>query len=629
MTEESERTAEMNQPPRWLLATAEDFRTVDLNEPIAHLSDSADVRKVSDVLNLAAKEAEGRGNVSKELVYLMLGAICSFHFKPSNRNEPYGPSAQFGNRRTAAPEDFKGAPLAILSSNFERISHPAVRARVADLIWLLDRKQAVAGWEAIASYTETVKGIREGRMFFRIETGAHGYEVAGCLRRGIQIAKVLGWDKDKSSALRQQVSELRAEAARKNNERSFSRLGALDLDYRISDPTAVAAEAVSLADLSADLHMKHGLLHIAARAHRLSKDQSAAERDQLRAAECLVEISESQSGSAIFKAHWLERAIAEMHHISNTKERRRVLKHKLVDVQGHIVDELSSFGHSEDISDLVEFSRAEVAGKPLGVALGAFGRLSRAPDPSQLEEEARQAIAENPLSSIFATTQYDANGKPVYRDQGLESDDEQTSVKRQISQSERLRRSLAAQGCIEPARLKIAEEHYVDEDIVSIVCSMSPFVPPDRRAIFTSGLVNFFHGNMIGALHVLVPQLENSLRHVLRLHGHDATKLNDDMTQEELALSVLLEKLRPELDAIFGEHMITDIDNLLNYRGGPNLRNRVAHGLVGQWEPHSDDAIYACWLIFQLCCIPLLPRWQQVERRIDYVQGVRIIDEST
>ena len=118
-------------------------------------------------------------------------------------------------------------------------------------------------------------------------------------------------------------------------------------------------------------------------------------------------------------------------------------------------------------------------------------------------------------------------------------------------------------------------------------------------------MLAFFHGDMISALHTLVPQLENSLRHVLRQHGHDVTRLTEDMNQEELSLSALLEKLRHALIAIFGDRMVTDIDSVFNYRGGPNLRNRVAHGLVGQWEPQSDDAIYACWLIFQLCCIPL------------------------
>ena len=238
-------------------------------------------------------------------------------------------------------------------------------------------------------------------------------------------------------------------------------------------------------------------------------------------------------------------------------------------------------------------------------------------------------IAENPLASMFAATQYDAQGKPVHRDGGLESADDSAVVRRQIAQGEKIRRSLVVQGGIEPARLKIAEEHYVGEDVIGIICSQSPFVPQYRRAIFARGMLAFFHGDMIAALHTLVPQLENALRHVLRLHGHDVTRLTDDMNQEDLSLSALLEKLHHALIAILGDRMVTDIDSVFNYRGGPNLRNRVAHGLVGQWEPHSDDAIYACWLIFQLCCIPLRGRWEELGRLCAFAAGTGELDAKS
>ena len=270
-----------------------------------------------------------------------------------------------------------------------------------------------------------------------------------------------------------------------------------------------------------------------------------------------------------------------------------------------------------------------MSGKQLISAIRSLSELSRPPTPAELATEARRIIAENPLSSMFAMTQYDSQGKPVYRDQGMESGDDSAAVQRHILLSEKIRRSLVAQGGIEPARLVIVDEHYVGEDAIGIICSHSPFVPEDRRAIFTSGILHFFHGDMIAALHTLVPQLENLLRHVLRLHGHDVTKLNDDdMTQEDLGLSVLVDKLRPELNAIFQERMVTDIDHVFNHRGGPNLRNRLAHGLVAEWEPHSHDAIYACWLIFQLCCIPLHSQWDEIAGLYDWSEGLGRMGED-
>lgn len=249
----------------------------------------------------------------------------------------------------------------------------------------------------------------------------HGFEVAGHLRRGIQIARVLGWDKEKSVALRELVSGLRADAATQGNAGSFRGLAALDLDYQISAITTVAEEAERLAGASSDQHVKHDLLHIAARARRIAKDQPAADRLLLQAAECLVLISQGDPGSGMFEAHWLERAISEMHNVPGTKDRRRELKHKLVDAQSRIIDEMTLHGHSDDISEVVASSREAVSGKSLIIAISAFYRLSHALTPAEIEEEARKVFAENPLATMFAATQYDAHGKPVRRDGGMES----------------------------------------------------------------------------------------------------------------------------------------------------------------------------------------------------------------
>jgi hypothetical protein len=582
------------------------------------------------MFNDAGKSLDGLQRGAEQRVYAMLGAVCSFHFRPHDPHEPFGPMARFSHRRTAVPEDFRGDPVEVLASNITRIDNPAVRARVADMVWLLERKRVDAGWHAVDGYAETIRSVQDGHRTFHPDgDGVHDFEVADRLRRGIQIARVLGWEKDKSVALRSLVGSLRGDAAARKYAGSFRRLATLDLDYKISAATGIADEAERLAGASHDAHVKHDLLHIAARACRLDKNQSAAERLLLQAAECLVLISQSGAGSGMLEAHWLERAISEMQNVPGTRDRRRRLKHRLVDAQSRIIDEMSHFSHSQDISVEVAAAQQAVAGKPLVTALREFSRLSRAPTPRELEDGARKLMAETPLASMVAATQYDVQGKPVHRDKGLESGDDDAVVQRQIALMERIRRSAVAQARIEPARLKIAEEHYVGVDVIGILCSQSPFVPQDRRAIFASGLVAFLNGDMITALHTLVPQLENSLRHVLRLHGHDVTRLTEDMNQENLSLSALLEKLRHPLIAIFGDGMVADIDSVFDYRGGPNLRNRVAHGLVGQWEPHSDDAIYACWLIFQLCCIPLFARWGELMRLCDFAEGAGVLEAKT
>jgi hypothetical protein len=160
-------------------------------------------------------------------------------------------------------------------------------------------------------------------------------------------------------------------------------------------------------------------------------------------------------------------------------------------------------------------------------------------------------------------------------------------------------------------------EQTVTEVQIAILCQHSIFVSDDRQSLFVTGLLHFFHGGMIEALHILLPQLENSIRHVLRLHGHDVIKLNEDMTQESLGLTQILARLRPELEAIFGDAVVAEFDSLLTYRGGPQLRDRTSHGLLHHWEPFGHNSVYACWLVYRLVCIPLLPHWNELAPALD------------
>ena len=86
------------------------------------------------------------------------------------------------------------------------------------------------------------------------------------------------------------------------------------------------------------------------------------------------------------------------------------------------------------------------------------------------------------------------------------------------------------------------------------------------------------------------------------------------MTQENRTLSVLLDKDRAALEKIFGPAIILEIENLFLFDGGPALRHQVAHGLLSAGACYDADAIYACWFIFRLCCLPLFEHWPEVTK---------------
>ncbi len=85
------------------------------------------------------------------------------------------------------------------------------------------------------------------------------------------------------------------------------------------------------------------------------------------------------------------------------------------------------------------------------------------------------------------------------------------------------------------SRCQLIDERHFEP----IVCS-SGFVPPGFEAIFSQGFSKLVQGDMVSAAHMLIPQLENALRHVLNNRRSNTAKLNVDLTQEDQSLKQLL-----------------------------------------------------------------------------------------
>jgi hypothetical protein len=83
------------------------------------------------------------------------------------------------------------------------------------------------------------------------------------------------------------------------------------------------------------------------------------------------------------------------------------------------------------------------------------------------------------------------------------------------------------------------------------------------------------------------------------------------MLQEDRPLSALLDEFRPQLEAMFGQDIVNEIELLFVYRPGPALRHEFAHGKVGAGGCLHPDTIYGCWFIYRLVCLPLFPYWQK------------------
>ena len=324
-------------------------------------------------------------------------------------------------------------------------------------------------------------------------------------------------------------------------------------------------------------------------------------------------------GEGMVAAGAIMDAIQALRRLPNTKQRRQELEGRLRHAQSSVRDEMGVVSTRFDLTDFIRHARQSVGGKSLPLALGRFADLAQSPEPEALREQARRIAAKSPLSSIVGSTMVDEDGKVVAKSPGMFGDesDSEVALRHLVARNEGLRRQTAVRGLIEPARHVFQAEHPLGEHHLHVIVAMTPFVPADRVDLVTMALARFFGGDFFSSLHVLVPQLENSLRQILKHAGIDPSAIQSDMTQEDRTLSVMLKNERGPLEGILGPAIVLEIEDLFVFRAGPVLRHRVAHGLVSADECYETDSIYACWFMYRFLCLPLFPHWEAVAERLD------------
>jgi hypothetical protein len=76
------------------------------------------------------------------------------------------------------------------------------------------------------------------------------------------------------------------------------------------------------------------------------------------------------------------------------------------------------------------------------------------------------------------------------------------------------------------------------------------------------------------------------------------TSVFSDGVQEERDLNQLLAD--PNADGIFGKDLIWEMRSLLTEKCGPNLRNRVCHGLIDPDDINNSSSFFLLWLTIYL-----------------------------
>jgi hypothetical protein len=274
-----------------------------------------------------------------------------------------------------------------------------------------------------------------------------------------------------------------------------------------------------------------------------------------------------------------------------------VLRRKREDAGHAMLGELVMIpGPREDVSARVQAAVDHVKGRQPFEALLAFCGLDSAPDAAALKAAAEASLKATPLRTMMGMNVVAGDGRQV-ENVGPE-DGWQAQVDAQARAMFLEHAGKTALAGLLPARDQLRFEHDFRLGDFIAIAERSPVVPVDRARMVGQGLYAGFCGDMVQAMHILMPQFEHVVRQVLRGAGAFTSQHDQEGLDMEVALGSLVE--RPQMAEEFGDGLTLAIHAVMCDRAGPNLRNDVAHGLADEEACESAHALYAWWLVLHL-----------------------------
>lgn len=570
-----------------------------------------------------AQEAEETGNFREQAVFKLLATVTNAAIKPESNEEFY---ADVFKNLTDEHLDF-------LSEIASEISDPELQARVADILWARRRDYQMAQL-AVTAYLQSaieLENPKEGSCCFnRIE-------------RALRLARRINYQADTV------VSQIEAVLDRCNGEDPLFlsvRLMELLQEHQQGDPTkyaALAEKAAKLATLAANSSDLEGSsLHrrkardcwkIKAKWHRIKNDREKELEAFMFAAETYVEEAKDAlkkvPPSYLDAVAHMEKAVVAFRSIRGTatettsaKMRSEEVHKLLLQYQEQSPKELIASSYKVDISGMVEQAKAHIRGKSFQDALFTLALLVAPTKVPELRQQVQEQAREFVLSDFFPTRMMNEQGKVIARRPGSvhsnKPEEAEAATCFEMNRNAAYSQNLEAQALIEPARYQINLEHGVRlTDLLPIV-SNSPFVPPGREYLFAKGLYAGLTGDFYTSTHILIPQIENSVRYLLWDRDTLPSALDNKGIQNEHNLNTTL--YRPEITSIFDEDTLFGLKNLLVEHSGSNLRNRMAHGLINDGEFLSPLMSYLWWFTLRLCCLPILRNQQRAEQSDPWVK---------
>lgn len=542
-------------------------------------------------------QTELEENGTRGTAWVLLADLMDMHFEPRKERQPFGPIWRISDRRSMIPDDLVEDAAAAIRSIVPEIKSAPVRARLADIVWLRLRDPATARI-AVAAYME----------FARVQEDPNDWTVAMFnMERAIRLSRALGKDDESFTPV---IAYLRDIADRHQGEDPLFLTGKA-LELLLEFDAVDANSGIQYASTAADRACAAGNFDVARFYFGLTAKLQAHQNNAPGRNAALVGIARTYEAQAerheqtkqyVAAVSFWHRAIEAHRRVTGGGAAVEALRPRLRRAENLAVPQFGRASAEVNIGPLVEAARKSVAGHGKLDAIHRFVGISPLADVNKVRETALELARRFPLQSLIGGAVVDREGRIIGKRPPLPlgegAVDEEAVFARMVEQMN-MQRGLIVQAQIGPAYNQIANEHTITWNDIAEIVIHTPFVPEGREAIFADGLYAGFQHDFVTATHLLVPQIENSLRHLMRMRGMVTTALDQNGIQREIDLNALV--VDPRVEEIVSTRVIFELRSLFTDARGPNLRNQLAHGMIDHAGFFSTNAIYAWWLVLVLC----------------------------
>ena len=574
----------------------EDFEQCDW---LAVLEDNINplCRDYAFLYGKSGNHAQESGDKPAQAVYFLLSAIASFRIDSSGEGL-FLPLGSGG----ASFDDLKDEHLTVLSEIEPSITDSELRARVLDI--LLTREVGAfynLAVPAIESYLVSAERLLD---VYNNQPSLLRYNRAMTIAVRLGQSNNICFSKCESAIL--ELLKTRSPNEDSSFCFSLSKLLFANRNRISSVPSnlaALAEQAATFNEANQNFWLARDYWVISAKWHESVQNDEKRIQALTKAAECWVKLAEKTpmqaSAASLYRS-----AIEAYRKIPGTEERRKELHHLLIEAGEKSLAEMGTF--STDLTNVtaIQEAKATVSGLPFPDAVAQLALLDESPSTKELKARALEMAGQSPLTAIIGAKVVNSMGK-VIAEKPAATKDAANALSYTIHEVANYYRAWSVVNRIGPAIFQIREENRnIELSDLGFLIEKNLFIPPGRTLSYALGLHAGFKGDYLLAAHILMPQVENSLRFLLHNKGVITSGLDQYGIQQEYNANTIL-KNTPELRAhivdILGDALTFSLEGLLVDARGANLRNDVAHGLLNDSAYETLPVIYSWWLVLHIC----------------------------